>query len=130
VDFAPLIQEGVDAQYPPAEKIVLVLANLHTPTPASLSEAFAPAEARRVLERLERHDTPQQGSWWNMAETELRVLTTQCVDRRMPDPTTLRQEVAAWEQRRTQAKGTVKWRFTTRDARIKLKRLSPSMQVG
>jgi transposase len=129
VDFAYLIRELSDEQYPHAEKIVLVMDNLNTHKPASLYEAFAPAEARRLLERLEIHYTPKHGSWLNMAETELSVLTTQCLDRRLPDPTTLHQEVAAWEQRRHQAKCTVDWRFTTQDARIKLKRLYPSIQL-
>ena len=88
VDFAHLIQELVDAQYPHAEKIVLVMDNLNTHKAASLYEAFAPAEARRLMERLEIHDTPKHGSWLNMAETELSVLATQCLDRRIPDPIT------------------------------------------
>jgi hypothetical protein len=129
VDFAHLIRELSDAQYPHAEKIVLVMDNLNTHKPTSLSEAFAPAEARRLMERLEIHYTPKHGSWLNMAETELSVLTTQCLNRRLPDPIILRQEVAAWEQRRNQAKGTVDWRFTTPQARIKLKRLYPSIQL-
>jgi transposase len=129
IDFAPVIQELVDEQYPQATKLVLVMDNLNTHKPASLYEAFAPAEARRLMERLEIHYTPKHGSWLNMAETELSVLATQCLDRRIPDPTTLQQEVAAWEQRRNQAKCTVDWRFTTQEARIKLKRLYPSIQL-
>ena len=127
VDFAHLIRELSDEQYPQAAKMVLVMDNLNTHTPASRYEAFAPAEARRLLERLEMHDPPKHGSWLNMAETALSVLTTQCLNRRIPDPTTLCQEVAAWERRRHQAKGTVNWRFTTPEARIKLKRLYPSI---
>jgi transposase len=129
VDFAHLIRELSDEQYPHADKIVLVMDNLNTHKPASLYEAFAPAEARRLMERLEIHYTPKHGSWLNMAETELSVLTTQCLNRRIADPATLRQEVAAWERRRNQAKGTVDWRFTTPEARIKLKRLYPSIQL-
>lgn len=129
IDFAHVIQELVDEQYPQSETLVLVMDNLNTHKPASLYEAFAPAEARRLMERLEIHYTPKHGSWLNMAETELSVLATQCLERRIPDPTTLRQEVAAWEQRRNQAKCTVDWRFTTQDARIKLKRLYPSIQL-
>jgi transposase len=129
IDFAHVIQELVDEQYPQAEKLVLVMDNLNTHKPASLYEAFAPAEARRLMERLEIHYTPKHGSWLNMAETDLSVLTTQCLDRRIPDLTTLHQEVAAWEQRRNQAKCTVYWRFTTQDARNKLKRLYPSIQL-
>ena len=129
VEFAHLIQELVDVQYPQAEQIVLVMDNLNTHKPASLYEAFAPAEARRLIERLEIHSTPKHGSWLNMAATELSVLTMQCLHRRIADPTTLHQEVAAWDQRRNQAKGTVDWRFTTPEARIKLKRLYPSIQL-
>jgi hypothetical protein len=127
VDFAHLIREVVDEQYPQAEQIVLVMDNLSTHKPASLYEAFAPAEARRLMERLEIHYTPKHGSWLNMAETELSVLATQCLDRRIPDLTTLTQEVAAWEHQRNAAQCRVDWRFTTQDARIKLKRLYPSI---
>jgi hypothetical protein len=130
VDFAYVIQALVDVQYPQAEKIVLVLDNLNTHTPASLYEAFAPAEARRLMERLEIHHTPKHGSWLNMAEIELSVLARQCLDRRIPDPTILAQEVAAWERQRNAAQCRVDWRFTTHDARIKLKRLYPSIQLG
>jgi hypothetical protein len=130
VDFAQVMPEVVDAQYPQAEKIVLVMDHLNTHTPASLYEAFAPAEARRLIERLEIHHTPKHGSWLTMAETELSVLATQCLDRRMPDPIPLTQEVAAWERHRNTAKCRVDWRFTTPKARIKLKRLYPSIQLG
>jgi hypothetical protein len=129
IDFAHVIQELVDEQYPQAKTLVLVRDNLNTHTPASLYEAFAPAEARRLMARLEVHDTPKHGRWLHMAETELGVLATPCVDRQIPDPTTLHQEVAAWPQRRTQATCTVDWRFTTQEASIKLKRLSPSIQL-
>jgi hypothetical protein len=130
VDFAHLIREVVDEQYPQAEKIVLVMDNLNTHTPASLYEAFPPAEARRLLERLELHYTPKHGSWLDMAETELSVLASQCLNRRIPDPSLLRREVAAWERQRNAAECQVDWRFTTQDARIKLKRLDPSIQPG
>jgi DDE superfamily endonuclease len=129
VDFAYLIRELVDEQYPQAEKIVLVMDNLNTHKPASLYEAFPPAEARRLLERLEIHYTPKHGSWLDMAETELSVLATQCLDRRIPDATTLTHEITAWERHRNEAKCWVDWRFTTQDARIKLKRLYPSIQL-
>jgi hypothetical protein len=129
IDFAHVMQELVDEQYPQATTRVLVMDNLNTHKPASLYEAFAPVEARRLRERVEIHDTPKHGSWLNMAETELSVLATPCLDRRIPDPTTLQQEVAACEQRRHQAKCTVDWRFTTQEARIKLKRLYPSIQL-
>lgn len=118
IDFAHVIQELVDEQYPQAEKIVLVMDNLNTHKPASLYEAFAPTEARRLMERLEIHYTPKHGSWLNMAEIELSVLATQCLKRRIPDPTMRHQQVAAWEQRRNQAKHTVDWRLTTPEARL------------
>jgi hypothetical protein len=104
--------------------------NLHTHKAASLYAAFAPAEARRLLERLELHYPPKQGSWLHMAETELSVRATQCLDRRIPAPMTLTQEVTAWERQRNTAQGRVDWRFTTHEARIKLKRLSPSSEFG
>jgi DDE superfamily endonuclease len=129
VDFAHLIREVVDEQYPQAEKIVLVMDNLNTHTPASLYEAFPPVEARRLLERLEIHHTPKHGSWLDMAEIELSVLARQCLDRRIPDATTLTQEIAAWERHRNDAECRVDWRFTTEDARIQLKRLYPSIQL-
>jgi hypothetical protein len=130
VDFAHLLREVVEEYYPQAEKIGLVMDNLNTHKPASWYEAFAPAEARRLMERLEMHYTPKHASWLKMAETELSVLTTPCLDRRIPDPTTLTQEVAAWERKRNEAQCRVAWRFTTQDARIKLKRLYPSIQLG
>jgi len=130
VDFAQVIRELVDEQYPRAERIVLVMDNLNTHKLSSLYEAFAPAEARRLIERLEVHYTPKHGSWLNMAETELSVLSTQCLDRRIGEKDDLRVEVAAWEQRRNTAKCRVDWQFTTADARVKLKRLYPSIQAG
>jgi DDE superfamily endonuclease len=130
VDFAQVIRELVDEQYPRAERIVVVMDNLNTHKLSSLYEAFAPAEARRLIERLEVHHTPKHGSWLNMAETELSVLSTQCLDRRIGEKDELRVEVAAWEQRRNTAKCRVDWQFTTADARVKLKRLYPSIQIG
>jgi hypothetical protein len=130
VDFAQLLREVVDTQYAQAEKIVLVMDNLNTHKLASLYEAFEPAEARRLLERLEIHYTPKHGSWLNMAETELSVLATQCLNRRIPDSPILSQEVAAWQAQRNAAHCRVDWRFTTQDARIKLKRLYPSIQLS
>jgi hypothetical protein len=130
VDFAHLIQELVDEQYPHAEKIVLVMDHLNTHKPASLSEACPPTEARRLLARVEMHHTPKHGRWLDMAETERRVLARPCVDRRIPDATTLTQEMAAWERHRNDAQCRVDWRFTTDDARIQLKRLYPSIQLG
>ncbi len=126
-DWALAIQELVDVHYPEAERIVLVLDNLNTHVGAALYEAFAPSEARRLLERLELHYTPPHGSWLNMAEIELSVLARQCLDRRIPDEAMLVQEVATWEAERNAHQTTIHWRFTTADARIKLKRLYPSL---
>jgi hypothetical protein len=127
-DFAETVRLLVDQWYPEAERIVLVLDNLNTHKPASLYEAFAPAEARRLLDKLEIHYTPKHGSWLNIAEIELSVLARQCLDRRIPSRDELSREVAAWERRRNQEQSAVDWRFTTADARIKLKRLYPSLQ--
>ena len=130
IDFAHVIRDLVDGHYPQAETIVLVMDNLNTHKVASLYEAFPPAEARRLIEKLEIHYTPKHGSWLDMAETELGVLSRQCLDRRLPDRETLTREVAAWETSRNAAESKVHWRFTTADARIKLKTLYPSIQVG
>ena len=129
IDFAQVICELV-GRYPKAEKIVLVMDNLNTHKLGSLYEAFTPAEARRLIERLEVHHTPKHGSWLNMAEAELSVLSSQCLDRRIGEKDELRTEVAAWEQRRNTANCRVDWQFTTADARVKLKRLYPSIQTG
>jgi hypothetical protein len=129
LDFAHVIREIVDEDYADAEMIVLVMDNLNTHKPASLYEAFAPAEARRILDRLEIHHTPKHGSWLDMAEIELNVLTKQCLDRRIPDQPTLIAEVSAWETPRNESECKVDWHFTTDDARIKLKRLYPSIQT-
>jgi len=126
VDWAHQLKELVDVRYPEAERIVLVCDNLATHTPASLYEAFPPAEAKRLADKLEFHYTPKHGSWLNVAEIELSVLSRQCLDRRVPDVATLQAEVAAWQERRNRAATKVNWRFTTEDARIKLKRLYPS----
>jgi transposase len=128
VDFAHVIRDMVDEDYPEAEVIVLVMDNLNTHKPASLYEAFEPAEARRLIEKLEIHYTPKHGSWLNMAETELSVMTKQCLDRRIPDVATLRREIAAWERQRNKARSKINWQFTTHDARIKLRKLYPSIQ--
>ena len=126
-DWAHCIKDLVDVHYPDAEQIVLVMDNLNTHSPVSLYETFAPDEAKRLLDRLEIHYTPKHASWLNMAEIELSVLSRQCLDRRIPDKATLVKEVAAWEGDRNTAGGTLDWRFTTADARIKLKRLYPSI---
>lgn len=128
VDFAHAIRDMVDQDYPEAEVIVLVMDNLNTHKPASLYEAFEPAEARRLIEKLEIHYTPKHGSWLNMAETELSVMTKQCLDRRIADVATLRREIAAWERQRNKARSKINWQFTTHDARIKLRKLYPSIQ--
>jgi hypothetical protein len=128
-DWAQVIRELVDVHYPAAERIVLVLDNLNTHTPAALYEAFAPAEAKRLAAKLAIHYTPKHGSWLNMAEIELSVLARQCLDRRLPDLATLQAEVTAWRQQRNAAACIVDWRFTTTDARIKLKHLYPSFHV-
>ncbi len=128
-DFAHCIKELADSHYPDAERIVLVLDNLNTHTPASLYEAFPPAEAKRLADKLEIHYTPKHGSWLNMAEIELGVLAGQCLDRRLPDRATLAAEVAAWEADRNAATQAIRWRFTTADARIKLKHLYPSFDA-
>ncbi len=127
-DFAAVIRRLVDEWYPEAEVIRLVLDNLSTHTPAALYEAFAPAEARRLLARLEWHYTPKHGSWLNVAEMELSVLARQCLDRRIPDLEALRREVAAWQRDRNAAAIRVDWQFTTADARVKLKRLYPVLE--
>jgi hypothetical protein len=126
-DFAFVIRDLVDLQFPDAERIVVVMDNLNTHTAASLYEAFEPAEAKRLADKLEIHYTPKHGSWLDMAEIELSVLARQCLDRRLPDVATLIQEVAAWETARNDAQMTVHWHFTTEQARIKLKKLYPSL---
>jgi hypothetical protein len=129
VDWAQQIKELVDGRYPDAERIVLVLDNLNTHSPGSLYDAFPPAEAKRLADRLELHYTPKHGSWLNIAEIELSVLSRQCLDRRIPDKPTLQAEVTAWQDRRNTTGGGVDWRFTTADARITLKRLYPKIQA-
>ncbi|HEU5378934.1 MAG TPA: transposase [Ktedonobacteraceae bacterium] len=119
----------IEIHYPEAEKIVLVLDNLNTHTPASFDEVFTPAEAWRLSQKLEVHDTPKHGSWLNRAEIELSVLARQCLHRRLAILEEVSQEVAAWQQERNQAQATIHWRFTAADARIKLKRLYPSIEV-
>jgi transposase len=127
-DWAECIRALAETQYPKAEKIVLVMDNLNTHSLASLYEAFAPAEAWRLAQRFEVHYTPKHGSWLNMAEIELSVLSRQCLQRRIADLVTLTQEVQAWGKGRNAKQVVADWRFTTADARIKLKRLYPSFQ--
>lgn len=124
-EWAQCMKELVDVHFPEAEKVVVVQDNLNTHTPAALYAAFEPHEAKRIWDRLEFHYTPKHGSWLNMAEIELSVLSRQCLDRRIPDQNSLRHEVTAWAERRNRAKSTIDWQFTTADARIKLKKLYP-----
>jgi hypothetical protein len=126
IDFAECMRYLADELFPEAKSIVLVLDNLNTHTPASLYEAFEPAEAKRILDRLEFHYTPKHGSWLNMVEIEIGVLNEQCLDRSIPDRDMLASEVAAWERSRNERRATVNWRFSTTDARVKLKRLYPN----
>ena len=128
VDWARSVRELVDEHYPHAERVVLVLDNLNTHTPASLYEAFPPAEAKRIAQRLEIHYTPKHGSWLNMAEIELSVLERQCLDRRLGTFEALSTAATTWAEERNQRSRIVDWRFTTDDARIKLKQLYPSLQ--
>ncbi|HZV08824.1 MAG TPA: IS630 family transposase [Novosphingobium sp.] len=128
IDWAHCIKALADVHYPDAEAIVLVQDNLNTHTPASLYEAFEPAEARRLAGRLELHYTPKHGSWLNMAEIELAALAGQCLDRRLADRATMEREVEAWQLARNASGRGVNWRFTTADARIKLKHLYPAIQ--
>jgi len=127
IDYAQQMKYLVDERYPQAQKIKIVQDNLNTHIGASLYKAFIPAVARRILDKLEFHYTPKHGSWLNMAEIELSVLTRQCLDRRIPQKDVLKEEVAAWEKRRNQISSKADWQFTTEDARIKLKRLYPSI---
>jgi hypothetical protein len=127
-DWAYFMRELVDVHSPDAEKIMLVMDNLNTHTPSSLYSTFAPSEARRILQKLELHYTPVHGSWLNMAEIELSALARQCLSRRIGTREELEHEVQAWQDRRNSESITVIWRFTTADARIKLKRLYPSLE--
>jgi hypothetical protein len=127
IDYAQVLKELSDTHYPGASKIVLVQDNLNTHKPASLYEAFPAKEARRLVERFEWHYTPKHGSWLDMAESELSVLTTQCLDRRISDKQILTEEVAAWEDCRNKKNAKADWQFTNADARIKLKRLYPAL---
>ena len=127
-DFAQQMRLLVDGYFPAAERIRLVVDNLNTHTPAALYETFAPAEARRITRKLEFHYTPKHGSWLNMAECELAVLAGQCLDRRISTIDTLREEIAAWQGPRNQCQTKIHWQFGTEVARVKLKRLYPSVE--
>ena len=126
-DWARFIKSMLDERYPAAEKVCLVMDNLNTHNLASLYEAFAPEEAHRLARRLEIHHTPKHGSWLNIAEIELSALSGQCLQRRIPTIAAMRREIAAWQQHRNNRGAPINWRFTTEDARIKLRRLYPKL---
>jgi len=125
-DFAHCMRDLVDTHFPDAQVIRVVMDNLNTHSPAALYETFKPAEARRILRKLEFHYTPKHASWLNMVEIEIGVLAGQCLDRRIPDLETLRLQVEAWQTPRNERQATIDWRFTTEAAREKLERLYPS----
>lgn len=127
IDYAKVLKDLSDTHFVKAQKIILMQDNLSTHKPASLYEAFPAAEARRLVERFEWHYTPKHGSWLDMAEAELSVLSGQCLDRRIPNKLTLEQEVAAWEASRNKKQVKTDWQFTNADARVKLKRLYPAV---
>jgi hypothetical protein len=126
-DWAHVMRELIEETYADAERIVLVMDNLNTHTPASFYATFQPDIAKRLSDKLEIHYTPKHGSWLNMAEIELGILSKQCLDRRIPNRARLKREVAAWESQRNQSKAKIKWQFQTKDARIKLHQLYPAV---
>lgn len=126
LDFADCMKDLVDVHYPQAQRIRVVLDNLSTHSPGALYERFTPAEARRILDRLEFHHTPKHASWLNMVEIEIGVMVSQCLDRRIPDKATLVSEVASWERRRNAEKARINWMFTVDRARVKLRRAYPT----
>ena len=130
IDWAHEIKELFDHDYPNARRVILICDNLNTHKIASLYEAFEPKEARRLAQRLEIHYTPKHGSWLNVAEIELSVFTQQCLQRRIPEISLLRNEAKAWYQKRNHKQKGIDWQFKTNDARIKLKRLYPQIQCG
>ena len=127
IDFVHICRDLVDMHFRDAAKIMLVCDNLNTHKPASLYKTFPPDEARRIAEKIEFHYTPKYGSWLNMAEIELSMLSQQCLCRRIADQATLRHEIQAWQIQRNEQSATVKWQFTIDDARIKLEKLYPSL---
>jgi hypothetical protein len=129
IDWALCIREILDVHYPEAQKVRLVQDNLNTHTGASLYEAFSPAEARRLLSRLEFHYTPKHGSWLNMAEIEIGVMNGQCLNRRIAEQQIICEEVAAWEQQRNKEEAKIRWTFTVSDARVKLAKIYPSSKI-
>jgi transposase len=130
LDFAGQMKELVDVHYPKAARVTLVMDNLNTHRMSCLYEAFTPEEARRIIERIEVVHTPKHGSWLNMAECELSVLERQCLAGRIPDEDTLRREVSIWNEGRNNRSKTIDWQFKTTDARIKLRRLYPQIQMA
>lgn len=127
-DWAHQIKALIDVRFPKADSIRLVMDNLNTHTPASLYKTFEPEEAHRLASKLEIIYTPKHGSWLNMAEIELSILSRQCLNRRIPDQTTLKSEIEAWESQRNAVRSKMEWRFTTEDARVKLKKLYPTIK--
>jgi len=128
LEWAYCMKDLVDVHFPEATCIRVIQDNLNTHNPAFLYQVFQPTEAKRIIDKLEFHFTPKHGSWLNMAETEFSVLARQCLDRRIGVEATLIHEIAAWENKRNKARSTVNWQFTTKDARIKLKKLYPSIE--
>lgn len=128
-DWAHFVKNLLDGRYRDTDTVALVMDNLNTHSPASFYEAFDPAEAKRLSARLEIHHTPKHGSWLNMAEIELSALQRQCLDRRIPDQPTMEREIAKWQAERNSPATTIDWRFTTEDARIKLRKLYPSIHA-
>lgn len=129
-DFAHFLKYLVDVVFPMVVMIRVVLDNLNTHTPAALYQTFEPAEARRILSKIEFHYTPKHGSWLNMVEIELSVLSRQCLNRRIPDLDTMKREISAWENQRNAVQATVNWRFSVTDARVKLKNLYPCANLS
>ena len=129
IDFAHICRDLVDIHFPDADKITLVCDNLNTHKPASLYKTFPPDQARCIAEKIEFHYTPKHGSWLNMAEIELSVLSRGCISRRIPDQETLKREIQVWQTQRNEQRTSMSWRFTTDDARIKLKKLYPTIST-
>jgi len=127
LEWAYCMRDLVDVHFPEATCVLVIQDNLNTHNPAFMYEVFEPAEAKRILDRLDFHFTPKHGSWLNMAEIEFSVLSRQCLDRRIEDEASLIQEITAWQEERNKIHATVDWQFTTDDARIKLKKLYPSI---
>ena len=129
-DWALVVRELLDVQFPDAQIVRLVMDNLNTHSLGSLYEAFEPSEARRLAKRLEIHYTPKHASWLNIAENEIGVLSAQCLDRRIEDPEEFRREIAAWEHERCEKKVEVNWKFTVEMARVKLRRVYPKASLN